>query len=277
MQLRITGFAALLGFAALAGAAPAQADPQNEAYERARKAMEMPIAAIYAGFSDVGEYTCSYDGPLIHYNGATSIQLVNCLLAAPESADRLVITSAGGVVEWAIFAAHVIKRRNLEVEVIGLCASSCANYLVPVARRFYADRYAAILVHGAPTPPDRARMAEALKRSGASESSPNFERSLQENLKREEQTYMIHNNFMREFNVGSGYYLLDDVRAARRALGQESPSGMFRIDPATLKACVPDLDAVIEEADIEALDALGPGYNMGSIGDLRGPGATCTG
>lgn len=274
MQRRKTLLLAILGLIALTS--PAHAAPDSEALERARKAVEMPIAAIRAGPSDVGAYTCSYDGSLVHYNGATTLQLVNCLLAAPESADGLVITSAGGNVDWAIFAAHVIKRRNLEVEVVGLCASSCANYLVPVARRFVADRYAAILVHGAPTPPDRERLVEAFKRSGFSEDSPNFESSLQNNMKSDEQTYMLHNNFVREFNVGSGYYLLDDVRAARRALGQESPSGMFRIDPETLRACAPDLDAVIEEADVEALGTLVPGYNMGSIADLRGPGATCT-
>lgn len=274
MQRRTTLLIATLGWAALTS--PAHAAPDSEALERARKAVEMPIAAIYSGYSDVGAYTCSYDGPLIHYNGATTLQLVNCLLAAPESADRLVVTSAGGNVDWAIFAANVIKRRNLEVEVVGLCASSCANYLVPVARRFVADRYAAILVHGAPMPPDRERLVEAFKRSGYSEDSPNFESSLQNNMKSDEQTYMLHNNFVREFNVGSGYYLLEDVAAGRRALGQENPSGMIRVDPATLKACMPGLDAVLEETDVEALGTLLPGYNMGSIADIRGENTSCS-
>ena len=260
-----------------ASAAPEDTGARSDTFERARKAVEMPIAAIRAGPSDVGAYTCSYDGPLIQYNGATTLQLVNCLLAAPEEADRLVVTSAGGNVDWAIFAANVLKRRNLEVEVVGLCASSCANYLVPAARRFHADRYAAILVHGAPMPPDRERLGEAFKRAGFSEDSPTFESSLQDNMKRDELTYALHNNFMREFNVGSGYYLLEDVAAGRRALGQESPSGMIRVDPASLKACMPGLDTVIEEPDVETLRALLPGYNMGSIADIRGEDAPCSG
>lgn len=275
MRRRKTSLFAILGLAALTSATPGHAAPDSEALERARKAVEMPIAAIYSGSSDVGAYTCSYDGPLIHYNGATTLQLVNCLLAAPEEADRLVVTSAGGNVDLAIFAANVLKRRNLEVEVVGLCASSCANYLVPAARRLLADRYAAILVHGSPTPPDREQLVEAFKRSGYSESSPDFESSLQDNMKRGELTYVLHNNFMREFNVGSGYYLLEDVAAGWRALGQENPSGMIRVDPATLKACMPSLDAVIEEADVEALRTLLPRYNMGSITDIRGPNASC--
>lgn len=275
MQRRKVSLFTILGLVAVVSSA--QAAPDTEALERAQKAVEMPIAAIRSGPSDVGAYTCSYDGPLIHYNGATTLQLVNCLLAAPEEADRLVVTSAGGNVDWAIFAANVLKRRNLEVEVVGLCASSCANYLVPAARRFYADRYAAILVHGAPTLPDRERLIEAFKKAGFSDTSPDFEMSLQNEMKRTGLTYDLHTLFMREFNVGPGYYLLEDVAAGRRALGQENPSGMIRVDPATLKACMPGLDAVVEEADVEALGSLLPGYNMGSITDIRGENAPCAG
>jgi hypothetical protein len=276
MFLRQLGVSIVAGLVSLAAAAtPGNGVTAGDSYERARTALEMPLAAIRSGPSDVGEYTCIHEGPLIHYNGATTLQLVNCLLEAPEDASRLVITSAGGNVDLAIFAAHVLKARELDVEVVGLCASSCANYLVPAARRVYLDRHSAILVHGAGGPPDRERLIEALGRSGFSETAPNFEQVVQDNLQRTELTYRLHNNFRREFKVGDGFYNLEDAWTARRALGQGNPSGMIRVDADALRACLPQVVLVAEPPDLEGLQALLPGYNLGALSELRSAEDVC--
>jgi hypothetical protein len=67
-------------------------------------------------------------------------------LITPEAADRFLsaidagpiahikIASGGGVVEPAIRMAEQIYARGLDVEVVGPCFSSCANYIFPAGR-----------------------------------------------------------------------------------------------------------------------------------------------
>ncbi len=274
-HLGLSIFASMLSLAA--AAAPENASFAGDSFERARKALEMPLAAIQAGPSDVGAYRCAYEGPVIQYNGATTLQLVNCLMEAPKDASRLVITSAGGEVNHAIFAAYVVKVRELDVEVVGMCASSCSNYILPSAKRAYLDKFSAILVHGGGTPPDREEMAASIRRAGYTEDSPAFEQIVSDNLKRSELTYRLHKNFVRDFNIGERLYDLEDIWSARRAMGQQNTSGMIRVDPASLQECLPDVEIIAEAPNLEGLQKLLPKYNLGSFADVRGAGSSCSG
>lgn len=245
-------------------------------FERSAKALEMPNRSIQSGPSDVGEYTCRYAGQSIHYSGNTTLQLVNCLLDAPNGAQRLLITSAGGNVDLGIFAAHVLKARALDVEVVGMCMSSCANYILPAAERLFVDQHSAILVHGSGPPPNRDDMIAALALSGFTETSPNFAAVLEDNMKRSELTYRLHNNFKRHFRVGDGYYDLEDIWSARRTQGQGNQSGMVLVDPQSLQSCLPDVEVIAEAPNLEGLQRLLPHYNLGSFADVRGAGSACS-
>ncbi len=48
-----------------------------------------------------------------------------------DRVSRVLIASGGGLVEPALQIAHEILARKLDVEVVGDCFSSCANYIFP--------------------------------------------------------------------------------------------------------------------------------------------------
>jgi hypothetical protein len=233
----------------------------------------MPNRAVASGYSDVGEFSCAYSGKNIHYNGNTTLQLVNCLLEAPAESRTLAISSSGGDVDLAIFAAHIVKEMALDVEVVGWCASSCANYILPAAERIYLDQHSLVYVHGAPGPPDRDRMIAALAKASFTAESPNFDQVLGDNLKRSELTYQLHNNFRRKFRVGEYYYDLEDIGAARAS--EDHGRDIYVVDPGWLRRCLPGVDVVAEAPNPEGLQKLFPTRNLVWFSDIRSPDNTC--
>ncbi len=51
-----------------------------------------------------------------------------------QKISRVLLDSSGGLVEPALGIARQIRDRQLDVEVIGNCFSSCANYIFPAGR-----------------------------------------------------------------------------------------------------------------------------------------------
>lgn len=227
------------------------------------------------GYSDVADHRCAYGDRAVHYNGNTTMQLVNCLLEAPTGAQLLVITSAGGEVDVAIFAAHIVAEMQLDVEVVGQCASSCANYLLPAARRVHVDPYSVVMVHGGPGPPDRDGLIKALAKIGATPEDPDFEETVAANLLRSTQTHRLHGNFVKKFHSNLGLYEFADVRQAAEEQGLARP--YFLLDPYWLKACLPGVEVIADEPDRESLEALVPKRDLLFFSDIRGQRGECTG
>lgn len=61
---------------------------------------------------------------------------------------RLVITSPGGLVTFSLDMAEAILDRGLDLEVPEACLSSCANYILPAARRKRLGSATAVGWHG---------------------------------------------------------------------------------------------------------------------------------
>ena len=61
---------------------------------------------------------------------------------------RLVIRSQGGLVAPALEMAEAMQARGIDVEVQGLCLSSCANYIFPAGRRKLISGPGAVAWHG---------------------------------------------------------------------------------------------------------------------------------
>ena len=244
-------------------------------YERSRAALEMPMRSIYSGYSDVGEYACNYAGTRIHYNGNTTLQLVNCLMEAPSGSRTLSITSSGGNVDFGIFAAQVVSAMALDVEVVGWCASSCANYILPAAKRVYVDQHSVVFVHGAPQPPDRGRLVEAISKSGLTKDSPGFDAVVDDNMERSELTYRLHNNFKAQFQVGDYYYNLADISSAPEPAAKAGTSKLVYVDPGWLRACMPDVEVVAEAPNARGLQELFPKYSLFSFSQVRGRENKC--
>jgi hypothetical protein len=78
---------------------------------------------------------------------AASVARARELLQDPE-VTRLVITSGGGLVGPALDLAEAVHARGIDIEVPTTCMSSCANYVVPAARRKVLARPGVLAWHG---------------------------------------------------------------------------------------------------------------------------------
>ncbi|WP_216369819.1 hypothetical protein [Ramlibacter montanisoli] len=69
-------------------------------------------------------------------------------LLRDPAVKRLVITSPGGLVAFALDMAEAIHARGLDLEVPEACMSSCANYIFPAARNKRLGAATAVGWHG---------------------------------------------------------------------------------------------------------------------------------
>lgn len=62
--------------------------------------------------------------------------------------NRLLISSNGGEIGAGMDLAHWVKENSLDVEVIDVCASSCANYVFPAGNTKYLRKDSVLMWHG---------------------------------------------------------------------------------------------------------------------------------
>ena len=76
------------------------------------------------------------EGSSIIYIGATNTAGYDRLMRLAEQGNtsELAITSPGGSVYWGIKIGEVVYENAWDVRVLGLCVSSCANYIFPAGR-----------------------------------------------------------------------------------------------------------------------------------------------
>jgi hypothetical protein len=75
----------------------------------------------------------------------------DCLVNSSAKEKTFVVTqSGGGNWESALALGILIHRHGWNVEVVDLCASSCANFIFPAGRVKYLHRNALLLFHGGP-------------------------------------------------------------------------------------------------------------------------------
>lgn len=92
--------------------------------------------------------------PVLCLSGSLEDIDVARLLQAVDSSPTLdvVVRSAGGPVDiWLQLGEHLLGRVN-DVYVDEACFSSCANYVVPLARHVVAGRNSLVVWHGGPNP-----------------------------------------------------------------------------------------------------------------------------
>ncbi len=100
-----------------------------------------------------GESVCSFaeEDRTLRYIGPTDDTAYRCFAAyAHHNGLILLVTSNGGDVARAMDAANFIDENDWSVSVLGMCASSCANYWIPVAAGLEVQPWSFILLHGSP-------------------------------------------------------------------------------------------------------------------------------
>lgn len=88
----------------------------------------------------------------LHLRGFIAAEMKACVLRQNLSGlQRLVVTSTGGFVSATIDIAEHLAPHRPHVIVRGLCLSSCANYLIPIASRLTVEPRSLIGLHGGVT------------------------------------------------------------------------------------------------------------------------------
>ncbi len=105
--------------------------------------------ALAACTSTPRVFESAVDGVAL-FAGAIDPATVAAFIAAhrDERITRVVVDSPGGDVAAALALANWMLDREVDVEVRGLCGSSCANYLFAPGRRKIIDDRAIVLWHG---------------------------------------------------------------------------------------------------------------------------------
>lgn len=109
--------------------------------------------------------------------------------ALTDETRRIVLNSTGGSVAPAIDIAEDILARGLDVEVRGICASSCANYLFVAGQTKWIAPGALVLWHGAPggrvsADEQRERFRAAITRSRPEASQVEVEATIDRSISR---------------------------------------------------------------------------------------------
>ena len=92
----------------------------------------------------------SFTDEQVEYRGRIDARVVERLIAESRSLSvkRLVIDSVGGGVIAAVQLAEWLLDRGMDVEVNALCASSCANYILPAGKTKTIRPGAMVIWHG---------------------------------------------------------------------------------------------------------------------------------
>jgi hypothetical protein len=81
----------------------------------------------------------------------TFVAVRNCLARFEAEKKTFVVEdSAGGDGPAALAIAMLIHRHHWDVEVVGICPSSCANWIFPAGKTKYLNSQSVLLFHGGP-------------------------------------------------------------------------------------------------------------------------------
>lgn len=108
--------------------------------------------------------TVARSGEEIHINGdisPTTAKEFSSMMAEGGISRVVVHDSSGGDVDSAIDMALLIYEEKLDVEIRGICLSSCANYLFPAGFQKYVVDKGLVAWHG-----DGAHMMESMRAEG---------------------------------------------------------------------------------------------------------------
>ncbi len=89
------------------------------------------------------------DGVLYYYGSINKEKNVIAFdVLTGNKVEKVFMSSPGGLVSDAIQLAYRLHREQLDLQIGALCASSCANYIMPAARHVYLDKDSVLLWHG---------------------------------------------------------------------------------------------------------------------------------
>lgn len=90
---------------------------------------------------------------VLKYIGESGNDLLECLNRnIDKNIFKLIITSNGGDVVASVFSATFIKIYNIRIDVLGVCISSCANYIATATPYLTVRDFSILGLHGGSKP-----------------------------------------------------------------------------------------------------------------------------
>jgi hypothetical protein len=106
-------------------------------------------------------------------NSDTFLEARDCLVRATAAKKTFVVKTSGGGDAFAALALGIlIHRHHWNVEVVDLCASSCANWIFPAGKTKYLNGHSLLLFHGGPHQVSLLEMANKVEREMAVNGAP---------------------------------------------------------------------------------------------------------
>lgn len=182
---------------------------------------------------------CEQRSPTVFaLSGETNPAMADCVAAKLQpTTTELVVDSQGGPSGAAMdIAERLSGLRDLTIRVDGQCASSCANYVLPLGRRLLVARQAIIMVHGGMDPAQVARV------------EPNKKAMIQALADRQLA-------FARRHKIPPGWLLYRTAAAPTRVDGLDGAyrwrttpeAELYLVEAPMLRSCLPRLDVTAYE------------------------------
>ena len=115
-----------------------------------KKAFLLSVALAVTGCSTQTQMPLLISGETVLIRGniseKTAIEFKDAL--SKRRISRVLVATGGGLVEPSIEIAREIHDRGLEVEVVGDCFSSCANYIFPAGKTKVISGLGVVAWHG---------------------------------------------------------------------------------------------------------------------------------
>ena len=101
------------------------------------------------------------------------VQTRDCLVRLKaEKKTFVVAASGGGDASAALAIGILLHRHNWDVEVVGVCASSCANWIFPAGKTKYLNSESMLLFHGGPHQKNMLEFAAKIDHEFAANGAP---------------------------------------------------------------------------------------------------------
>lgn len=96
------------------------------------------------------KFDVGVEGNYIYFRGPITKESSMALLREVNFSrkKKLIIQSEGGNVDDALIISDEIKKKSINLIIRGYCASSCANYILPSAKKAYLEKGSIVLFHG---------------------------------------------------------------------------------------------------------------------------------
>lgn len=208
----------------------------------------------------------------VRYIGHTDEHLLRCVIRFSKvRAATWIITSPGGITDFAIAAAYIFKMRQWDIEVVGQCTSSCANYLLPAARGVTVAKYSLVLLHGAPTLLSKQEI-EANVRGELSKWQPDASDQqiadiVADTEDQSRSAFAVHADAARALGVGRLWYDFQPNSPSLHAVSTGRKGPLLIADLAMFESCSPRHTRVqywdpVSEGDWEVVRELFPNVTL---------------